>query len=438
MTPKQPTLEAPRRAVQNSSNLNSGQPKSNVRWRKRLTNVLIIVVICFITVLLMTFQFHWNTGINLSFSVQRYWSQIRHVVIKLPYCDPTAPTENAQVCLPCPDNAVCSNGTFHCKRPQYRKEKHQGEWICVKDQKVYRQAHQLVEIVTAYLNQMQGNVFCGSSIPPDAVLLSLNDTVTPSPGRRSTSLRRIGYTQKALEAKLDTLASVAFPAKTSERHALYGLFFDEVLPQFFSDIHFPIGVTDLSVNRGAQDIYRGSPEFVRVYYTRRPTKSLRCIAKEWVYQHGIKLPLCFVSVFIVYKLYKSRRRQKALENAICRIITECTSIQYLAGGKGYAVGPRASDIYHVLIYGKAPALSTMALKTMSFPEYPAQRLAAHVTEQWIEKNCEELVKRDAQFCRSVLYLDRVPFYFNKRVIDRTRLETQQQQPQPTHIATVSI
>lgn len=372
------------------------------------------------------------------------WNRFRHFLTPVPYCDTKDSDNVLSPCLPCPDNAICANGQFTCKRPQYRKQKHRGEWMCVKNQEVYRHAHHLVETMSTYLSRTQGDVLCGDAVPSDAVLVPKEEAQKvfgnaglqkPLPSRPPQHDRWIGYTQGALEKRLDSTSHGVWSLGTIERRSLYDLLFDEVLPPFLQDVHYPIAAGNIHLVNNTLITGKIS-SVVPVYLTRNPQKRFKCVAKEWAYNHGIKVPLCIAVLFIVLRTYKLWARQRALRSAIRRIITENTSIQHLGDGKGYAIGPRASDIHHVLTYGTAPQLSTMALKSISYPEYPTGRLTASATEHHIQLLCEDLVKQDPHFCRSVLYVDRIPFYFNKRVIDRTRLETAQQHQ--THVPSIPI
>lgn len=344
-----------------------------------------------------------------------------------PFCNNRTEISTPIDCVPCPENSICNGMHFECQRPQYRKEKHRGQWICVKDQKIYRQAHVLLKKISSILAEVQGNVSCGGLIPNDALMLNRTEIKSQllTPDRSIW----IGFTRIALENRLNSIYNLSKTPK--DRQLLYQLVFTEVFRTFHNTLYNEIGSIRIPDTNALSPINNTST--TTIYFTRRQKLPWKCLLKRISIKYGSMLIPFLIAFIYIYRRYTSAHHRKMLHNAVSRIITENTLIQKLPGGKGYAIGPRASDIHHILLYGKAPEFSTMSLQSVQYPEYTGQPFTKHLDLQRVQNICEDLVKRNADFCRSILYVDRIPFYFNKRVIDISRMNAQSETQKPSPV-----
>jgi hypothetical protein len=402
----QPSVSKETPTISSQPSPKTNSPTSSFSYKHNKKRLVSILLLCVLVVFFPAL-----------FSISKKgYSFYQNFLREKPFCDVNVPSQLD--CLPCPLHGVCRDGHLTCETPQYRKEKRGGTYVCVKDQKTSRQTEQLIEQVSIILSEVAGKASCNEPLPDDAVYVPKTEKEFPPlafPIKKKQYW--IGLTRQSIESRLDLLKSM-FILPTEKRQLLYNLVFAEFNSTESQEIAPSIHILN-------KIWHEKTTAFVNVYVSSRPKKSFNCRVKNFIYKAGIQMIAFLLLILILYKKYSKLKNSRLLHSAVYCIITENTSLQQLPAGQAYAVGPRATDIYYLLRFGKAPELTTIFLKKKHYPQYFKQYFTKYITQAQIQQICEELVKKNPNVCRSVLYVDRVPFYFNKLAIKSFQVTNEQ-------------
>lgn len=340
----------------------------------------------------------------------------------LPFCSSDG-SGNQTDCLPCPENAICSEGRMECRRPQFQKQWQHGSWGCVKDNESYRVAYTLMDSLADFLATQRGFHSCdGKSVHPEGMELVGAD------GEVS-----VGFSKCYLESMVNRWRK----GKTGISEAARQILFEEVLINAEDQERYcirkasvPSGMVPLDVAACPNRIYSGQ---IDLYYSLVDKKTVACVAVEAAKAHIPVISVVLICSALLTSLFRRWKLQRTIAAAVRRVISEHTSVQVMkcaAPQQGYAIGPRAHDILNMMRSPRRDsgwaALWKIGRRATTdeaamYPEYTG--ISKSLTEADIEKVCDNIVKSDSTFCRSVLAVDMIPFYYSKRVIDRIRLSS---------------
>lgn len=388
-------------------------PVVTYRWG-RIFSATILMVVSMVTYLSKTNMIQPSSILSaMSFP------DVLQLFVSPPFCHLNSTTPNVPNCIPCPEHAVCSSGKLVCREPQFREQWRRGTASCVKNTEIYSDAYRLFGTVADFLATQRGAHQCNQkNVDSDGVVISL-------PGGRES----VGFTKCLL---INILAAAANPRKSAKFDVAQQVLFEELIHDAQDRQRYAIQV----VLRPTESLPKHTTECqdpnqmneIPVFYSTSERRNLSCVIIETVKSYCISI-LAGVSIVSVLAISVQRwRYHRTLDKAVRQIIVDYTSVQQPHSSSDpnqkYAIGPKARDIVNILrASSKMKRWSSWGevspANSKSYPQY--SWLAKYLNESTVEQVCNNLVKSNSSFCRSVLAVDDTPYFYSKKVIDQIRL-----------------
>lgn len=291
------------------------------------------------------------------------------------YCD-TGHISPTSECLPCPEHARCEEGKIACESPRYFLVRSFGTMRCVADQAADRAANRLRSELIRYLRQKNGEYECLGTIPPHSRIFE----------------NKVALSKSGIEELVDKLQN-QFPRHYG-REGPKSIFMSDLQQEAFGNTEGGI--------KAAND---------GTFYTTHVDLPFKCKIKQLAWKFGPYVAVVLITFLWLRAKYRRWRFTRALKAAVAEVIRDHTKVQRLQNDEeakqGYAIGPRADDIYEMLTGNdKYKKWEKLFIKKLNKKD--------------VANICEWLVARGV-VCRSLLAADMTPFYFNRSIIERGKV-----------------